>query len=256
MIKEAIEYLFGLGKAAAPSVVTVPAEPPHVYYVRKPDGTLERRYADLPPHNRTAHNLTALAELATHIVSDEEINFAVFYSPTAVVLAYGDRDRMTLPIKAGAAFEVLTQLGQRSGSYTQAQLAQVLRTTFRGTFEAQYPTLIDVFKRVTFKSGQATVGEVAHGKASLGKEIYGEVTGFAAIPEYVTFTVPVFAARDFAHIRREVTVAVTPDTTNGQFVLATLPGHIEDALATALDDVEVALVEAFPKGTRIYQATP
>lgn len=256
MIKEAIEYLFGLGKAAAPSVVTVPAEPSHVYYLRKPDGTLEHCYADVPPDNRTAYNLNALADLAAHIISDTDVAPEVFYTPSAVVLTYSTRDRMTLPLKAGAAFEVLTKLGQQSASYTQAQLTQLLRTTFRGTFEAQYPTLIDVFKRVTFKSGQVTVGEVTHGRASLGREVMGEVTGFAAIPEYVTFTVPVFVTRDFAHVRREVTVAVTPDATNGQFVLATLPGHIEDALATALEDVEQVIVEQFPKGTRVYQATP
>lgn len=254
MIKEAIEYLFGLGKAAAPSVVTVPAEPPHVYFVRQADGTLKREVADVPPHNRTALSAQALVRYAHDLHDEGESPGIVWYGPTAIVLTYGDRGRMTLPLGLSDQYKRLVTL--KENSIAHAELVRALRTTFRGTFEDAHPTLLEVLRRVRFAAGAVTTGEVGHGRASLGKEITGEVTGTAAIPEYVKFSIPVFATPCFAHIRLPVNCALEPDAGSGTFRVSHLPGELESTLQEAVDSVGEYLRGALPQGHAIYNATP
>lgn len=254
VIKEAIEYLFGLGKAAAPSVVTVPAEPPHVYFLRQPDGSLQERTALTPPHNRTALSAAALVQYAIDLHDEGESPGTVWYGPTALVLTYGERHRMTFPLVLSEQYKRLENL--KSTAIAHADLVRALRTTFRGTFEDAHPTLLEVLRRVRFAAGAVTTGEVGHGRASLGKEITGEVTGTAAIPEYVKFSIPIFATPCFAHIRLPVNCALEPDAGSGTFRVSHLPGELESALQEAVDSIGEYLNGALPKGHAIYNATP
>ena len=65
MLREAFEFLFSKGANSVPDVVKVPGEPDHVYFVRQPDGTLARKFADPPPAKHTAGSLDTLVAFAT-----------------------------------------------------------------------------------------------------------------------------------------------------------------------------------------------
>lgn len=251
MLKEALEYLTRLGRETVPDVIRAEAEPAHVYYLRDKDGNLVRTVAAPAPAKHAADNLATVAELAAQAGAE------VWVRPFAVVVTFGDQSRSAarLELKISEPLARLAEWAKHKPALAQAALIAEIRTTFAGTLGA-HPDLLAVLRKVRFNLNQGTVGEVSHGKASLGKTIEGEVYGTAAIPETVTFNVPVYANPFLAAVRAPVVCAMDPDAATGQFRVIPIPGQIEAACEVGAQALAETLKDAMGVTAPIYFGAP
>lgn len=254
MLREALDYLFQAGRAAAPSIVTCDAEPNHIYFKRHTDGSLLRTTAEPAPDDHTALSLQAIIAI---VVGGSWCECECWYSANSVTLRYGDerRNRVTLKLILSDQLKQLAAWRDSGNALNQAQLISILRTKFRDSL-AGAGNLIESLRKVKFNTGSQINSEVGHGKASLGKELMGEVTGLGAIPEYVTFDFPVFANACFRTIRASVECALEPDASTGTFRLIPLPGRIELATDTGVQLIGDMLRKQLPEGTLLLHGSP
>lgn len=252
MLKEAMELLLECGESQADVIVKPLAEPPHVYGVRLRDGTISWRHANPPPSGHKANTLQAIVDLAKRACArvDAGEGFAeVWYGPDAVVTRFGDsslRNTVSLPLQFSEPYLKLTAWKDRR-AVTQPDLVRELRITFRDCLQ-HAGALVETIRRVRFANGTVTESEVGHGKASLGKQIMGEVTGVGAIPEYVVFNLPVFANPCFVAVRAAVECAINPDPATGSFRVVALPGQLEGAAEMGLEAIGRELRERLNGG--------
>lgn len=254
MLKEALQYMNELGKSAAPTIVETSREPNHVYFIRRGNGELEKVSASERPEAHTALSLQAITDKAIEYAPDAE----VWYSPTEIVAVVGAAHPGTvkLALVPSDQYTRLAELKRTKQAMTQIELVRDLRTTFRDSL-ALCGDLAESVRRVNFKATSTTQGEVGHGKASLGREITGEVTGLKTIPEYVTFDFPAYANPAFRTVRCQVECALEPDATNGCFRLMPLPGQLEVAAETALQALADQLKEELTdSGVAIFFGKP
>lgn len=235
MLKDALEYMAETGKKLSNRILKTDAEPGHIYYLRGEDGALTKVTADVFPVAHKASSLQAIVEKAKESPEAE-----VWYAADKVVCLFGadeaKRDRITLDLALSEPLAALIQLKQTKRQLTQPEIIRLMRTTFRDSL-SQAGTLVEVLRKVNFKATSETEGVVAHGKASLGKQITGEVTGLGIIPEYVKFNFRVYANACFSLIRGTVECALEPDAGNGTFSIIPLPNEIENATDAALAEV-------------------
>lgn len=250
MLKEAFEYLAKLGRETVTDVVRAEAEPAHVYYLRAEDGTLVRTVAESPPVKHAADNLNTVVDIAN--AGDSA---AVWVRSFAVVVTFATRSSARLELKSSDPLAQLSEWAKHKPQLAQASLVTALRTTFAGTLGA-HPDLVAVLRKVRFNLSQTTVGEVAHGKSSLGKTIEGEVYGTAAIPETIKLNVPVYANPFLGAVRAEVVCALDPDAATGNFRVIPLPGEIETACEIGAQAVAGILRENLTDGVPVYFGSP
>lgn len=249
MIAEALKYLIEQGKAAKPDVVKVDGLP-HTYFHRKADGTLEEW--DVPnPDNCAAGDLDTLVRVALRRADDGS---EVWYDANSVVCRYGEysRERTTLKLEFSKQYLQLRSW-ETPTALDQETLIRHLRVTFRDALPAG-ESLVAVVRKVKFATATTIDAEQSHGKASVGKQIMGEVTGTAALPEYVTLAIPVFANPSLSWVF-PVECAFEPDPRDGKFRLIPLPGQLDGASAHALDKIRQDLVAALGE-IPVYHGRP
>lgn len=231
MLREAFQLLIDTGKNSAPQIVAADAEPRHVYYLRNKEGELAKVTASPSPDKHQAISLQAIIQKAI----DEKATATVWCSYSKIVTVFGEdkRSTATLELVNSAQFLKLCGWNSTKPALTQADVIREFRTTFYGCL-GRAGNLVDVLKKVNFRATSSTQGEVGHGKASLGKEVTGEVTGVGNIPEYITFDFPLYANACFRNIRSEVTCALEPDAGTGTFRIIPIPGQLEIANDTGL----------------------
>ena len=258
MIAEALRYLIEQGQKSKPDIVKVDAEPSHIYYARHPDGTLVKTEAELSPACRVAGDLESLVKVVVDDLEQLEkpaIN-EIWVSQQQVRGRFGDqlRDSVYLDLVASEQYKVLSNFKAGAG-VPQNTLILSLRTIFRDS--PGVPELVATLRRVKFANGQVVTSEVGHGKASVGKEIMGEVTGASAIPEYATFTIPVFSNPSLRHLRTTVECALEPDPVNGNFRVIAIAGELENALHWATSEVRDLVADLVGKSNvGVYMGRP
>lgn len=238
MIAEGLKLLIDHGRAAAPSIVRAEAEPAHVYYRRKKDGELERVEAEPPPQSHTVYDLAALVAAAKDADGsrpDGAVDgVTVWHGPdgVAVVFGFGGRSRVSLPLAMSAPLKLLIDWQNRQPAMQQPDLIRAMRITL-GDCLAPAGNILDVLRKVKFKTGQEITSSVGHGSASLGKQIEGEVTGVGVLPPEVAFSVPIWSNPCLRHLGATVRCALDPDAATGTFRVIPLPGVIEGAIDSA-----------------------
>ncbi|HEY1190998.1 MAG TPA: hypothetical protein VGE74_25420 [Gemmata sp.] len=246
------EFLFEKGRASAAQIIECRQEPDGVYFVRNADGNITRHVAAPRPEKHTAGSLQAIGVLANEWAG----KCRVWVSEKAVVLKFGDNGEHTakLELSYSEQIHLLAEWHRHRTAHTQAALISFLRTTLRDTLPST--SLLDAIRKVRFNAQAAHTGEITHGKASIGKELTGEITGSGAIPEYVTFTVPVFVNTCFRHIVAQIECAIEPDAGSGQFRVVPLPNRIIDAGDTGLRAIVEEIETRVPTGTDVLIGTP
>ncbi len=253
MLKEALEYTVTLGRQSAEVIVKPPAEPNHVYFVRKPDGSLEEKEAKPFPGSHEAFSLQAILAHATDPEASD-----VWYNATHIITRFGDklRSRVTLSLATSPQYRSLQAWASEAKMLTQVEIVRALRTTFRDALESN-PNLAQVLKKVNFKAVSSTTGEIGHGNASLGKEVSANLTGADTIPEYVKFTFPIYVNPCFRAIRATVECALEPDASNGTFRVIPLPGQMECAVESTLAKIAEEIREGLAEsGVSLYFGKP
>lgn len=243
---EALKYLSALAtEAVGRRIVRAEAEPPHVYYVQQPDGTMQRTVAVEPPARHEAADIDTLCRVARDFVSHEPPNVPAVWHHRGGVEAVlsqhaGYAPTCTLTLGPSPQLALLARWDQAGrASLTQAEFVTLLRTMFADCAPAD---LLPAIRNVKSTKNAEVNSQIAQGKVSLGKSIVAEMTGVAGIPERVAFTVPVFA-QAAVPVSGTVRVEIDPDPQNERFTLIVLPGDVEAAYAQAEEAVGRRLVE-------------
>jgi hypothetical protein len=253
MLTEFLRYLSEQSvKASMPRVLQTP-EPGFVYAIAKPDGEYTWEFAEPAPRQHIAGNLQTVIDFALRKDAMREVagepgslgEPVVWYNRSSVVCVLDDytrRDRIALPLPLSKQMQTLQAIEGRN--WTQQDLILLLRTTFRHSL-ADGDTLIATLRRLKFIDGSAVDSAVQHGRASVGKEIRAEISSMAgSLPEYVSFSIPIFENPTLGQLRGTIEVALEPLPTRAEFRLIPVAGDIEGALAGAEYAVGEMLREA------------
>lgn len=218
-------------------------EPGHVFrYADAGTGVMQR--IDKEPEPR-AHGLTTLEsfiELAV-AVKDQKHGPAlpvIWLGEAGVELVIDDptrRDRATLPLETTPQFQTLEVL--KAGVLKQADLVRVLRVSLAGCLP-QGSGLLGLVRNLKFRNDAAGLGNLQHGRESMGKQIEAEVLGTDALPEEVTFHVRVFDLPE-CRVARPVTCALEIEPHTQTFRLTPLPLQLEEAMEAELHEIEARI---------------
>lgn len=232
MLQEAIEYVVNEARKSKDArVIEVRHEPDGVYYLQKPDGTVERIMAEASHRRHTAMDLSAVVEFFQENKSQAA---RIWYSRDRVVCVLDDdtrRESVTLNLELSPQIKRLQQLeGTSGGSMDQRAIVLMLRTTFRRCL-GRTDNLLGLLRSIRFSGVSTGEGVVEHGKSSIGKTLQQELKAASELPEYVTLDVPVFTHPSLAIKFFPIECALEPDAAECKFKLLPLPGEIERAVA-------------------------
>jgi hypothetical protein len=257
---ETINAIASLAVKANPRIIKADGEPPHVYYVVKQDGELERVTATTGPDAHTASDLNTLCRLC-HAMTEAAPE--IWYSRLGVVAVLepheDHRSTCKLQLTPSPQLKRLIEWdGVGRHTLSQGEFILALRTLFAGCAPDM---LLPAVRQVKTSKAADVNSKIEQGKVSLGKSMIAEMTGVAAIPEEVPFVVPVFA-QAAVPVMAKLRVAIDPDPQTERFTLIVLPGDVEAALAYGEERLAVMLTEElgqlFSKGSPvpIYRGSP
>lgn len=224
-LKSAAEY----GKR----IITAPEEPGGVYYVAEGEGsTLKlRRETAVPPPIRD--NASDLASLVAWLAAFDEPG-EIWYSRDHVVASPKRAGQPASPscslaLSPSPQLAYLADIGGRAAGekYTQKQFIRTLRTTLFGTHGGD---LLAAVRNVSLQKAKDVVSQQVKGRVSLERKDIAEMSGASAIPDVITFDVPIFSAASVP-ARASVQCDLDLDADSETFVLTVLPGEIERAFA-------------------------
>lgn len=229
MLKEFIDRIADLAVLAEKEAAV--AMPDGRYLLRVGD-TLEERFTP-PLRHHSAHDLETIAAWATDRLGE------VWYSRSAVVCIMDTKnitERVTMGLTLSDQLKALQVIERDKPHYSQRDLIFLLRTTFKACLSSA-PSLIDVLRQVKFKAGSELSSNIQHGKRDVGRSIESQVVGTGSIPEYITLEVPIWSNGSLQHIVRRVELALEPHPDTEKFQLVVLPGAIEGAIGSALNEL-------------------
>jgi hypothetical protein len=228
MLKEFVDAIGQQAvKAHGPHWFKPPQEPEHTYCVVLPDGKISQVDAEPKPRAHTAGDLATVAAFAIKYADGA----AIWYSRYGVTCLTDDqtrRDLVSMPLSFSPQILRLVELEKNRPAIKQAEFIRLLRITFAGCL-GQAGNLLEVVRKIRFTVNTGGGSEIRQGKVSIGKTLEAELSGAAALPEYVVLDVPVFEAGAMAW-QFEVQCALEADAQTETFQLIPLPGCVEGAL--------------------------
>lgn len=224
---------------SAETIVVPDQEPAGVYYVRRPDGTLERHRATLDAHPTTVRDLASLEAAITDACRMEEAR-GVFVDDDSVTLIQqneGDswRWRTALPLPIHPAF-TLVSAWQRGTLLTQKELVRTLRTQLSLYVDA---TVIPTFSALNFTDSREGASTVAPMSNAIDKRISQRVSSAngQAVPEYILLTPPVYDIPEDRGEEYHIKVYVEFDHDEKKFLLQTVHDDLRRARERAVERV-------------------
>jgi len=225
-ISEIAQNAVGVGG----KVVTVPGIP-KTFFVHERDGIKQH---SLPMDEAsTAFTIASLLEW-TRSKNDIDLQ-EVWYSPKAVVAwsiaaAHGmASDTCTFRLPFSKQFSRLIELDKRPDgqTYSQPELWHLLRTVFPDCFPS-HPNLAAQIGKVDIKKAAESTAVVKRDGVSLSRSMVAEASGANALPEVITFDIPVYEIASVS-LNVDVRCAFALDAQQERFQLHVLPGEIERA---------------------------
>lgn len=243
-IGEQIERL--VRASVTTNVVGGSGEPDGAYYLIGPEG---KAHLKIPGPKRHAEFLDTPLELTKYLANlaaGGGKNAAVFYTETSIVAVYDRddrRDRVSVLLKPSPQYSWLRDSGVKTMG--QQEIVRTLRITFRGNLVGG-SDIVNLLRKLKFKADGTAEGDIQHGRESLGKTIVNEVTGLNALPEDISFNVPVFDNHPF---RAYIECALEIDPANQNFRITAFPQQVKNAMDAAMSDIEFTLAGNDPKVT-------
>jgi hypothetical protein len=203
-----------------------------------------------------AHRLEVLSDLiAAAKYENVEGDGApvIFYSLSAVVLLpdrTNYRDRYVMLLRQSPEYAMLRALSEELTWFDQRGFIRLL------AHELQVDkTRIMCWRKLDWRSGVVTVGEVAHGKDRLGREIAAQVTATSDLPEEIVLSIPIF---DNSHLRNEHTIICDVEIDAQQQKLALMPrrSDLNAAVNCQLAMIGAELRAGIETSMPIYQGVP
>lgn len=205
-------------------------------------GEVERIDKEPEPRKHGLATLESFIELAV-AVKEQKHGPAlpvIWLGAACVGLVIDDptrRDRAELPLETTPQFKTLE--GLRGAVLKQADLVRVLRVALAGCLPSG-SSLLGLVRNLKFRNDAAGVGNLQHGRESMGKSIEAEVLGTDALPEEVTLHVRVFDLPE-CRVARPVTCALEIEPHTQTFRLTPLPLQLNEAMEAELSEIEARI---------------
>lgn len=249
MLKEMLEYLFSQVRSKETKVVEFDRYKDRIHTY--PNGDADIEGAAPLPRNHNVEDFETLAAVTAHGESA-----VVWANRSAVVLVLDNKDMRRNTAKVSLAYSpqlaALQSLGENGKDFDQKALLTWLRTKFSEHITPA--TLVDNLRLMRVTTNTEGVGELQRTKVSVGKSAMAEFHGVDKLPEWVTFTVPVWQGKFGCMVT--ITVALDLDPEKPSFKLTPKAGAIE----TAIQGAELALCEALrkvmPATVPVYYGSP
>lgn len=214
-----------------------------------PDGEIKEYDRKADDRRHEAFSVETLASLAESVSIP-----SCWYSRDGVTLFFDDEERFDsarLSLSYSPQMVKFQELEAKQQPIPQRDLIHLLRTTFKDCGPVD---LVKSIRQINWDVRELGHSAVERGKASIGKSITQEVSGLVALPEYVTFSVPVFASK--IKSIQPVVCLLDPDEQSKGFKLVPLPGKVEEAITAAETDILVDLKNNLPDNVPIYYGRP
>lgn len=231
-------------ESMTPTVIHADSEPKNVYYLHNPQKSeLTRVEGPRPAENRLFTNLESLVKWGW-----SKPNPKAWVSIEKIQVTTED-DFQSLgiyPIGLSPQATTMIQLAKTEQTLDQKQMIRLLRSTFNGCVPQ---SLITLFQQLKFTRNQENATTlVVNQSANIGKLLTASVLGVEAIPDTVTFDLPMTADPFLLVDRQKVRVGLDVDLDAGKFLVFVLPLEMERAVKATVDGLrELAADEIKPK---------
>lgn len=239
---DTLNTIISTARQSAPAIVPAPGEPDGAYYIRDKDGDLSLTFPVAPNRKHTVADVATLAVVAG---KERETGFQLWYGIDGIAIRFGYNLENVgrLNYKRSDQFQTLMRWAAVVSPMSQKELVLLLRSTFADC-QRRCPDLLPAVRDVKFKTLQESAGKVENTKVSLGKRIESEVSGTQAIPDQVTFEVPVFDS--VFSFDATVRCVLDVDAQRETFRLIPIAADIQRGEDLAVSEIHAALVDALP----------
>lgn len=228
---------------SAETVIVPDPEPRGVYYLRHPNGTLERRRVELDPSGVTLRDLESLKVLLTGGLADGTAG-PVYVDDAQVVFTQENVDgthrwQTALPLPTHPAFALISTWVKPT-LIPQKDLVRLLRTQLSPYVDA---TVIPTFSTLNFTDHREGASSVAPMQHALDRRIVQRVNAANGqdVPESILLTPPVYDLPEDRDEEYEVKVYVEFDHDEKKFVLQVVHDDLRRARERAVSRVIAAL---------------
>lgn len=260
MLREAFEYIVGLGKQSAAPIKLEIQDPRSVAYLM-PNGNVEKIARPEAPRNHQVDSLADILLLAETMTPSGagQGDAVVWYDADQVVLVFDDDghrvETATLELEGSDLFKTVVGLagGTNAKTFDHKAFIRLLRLDLAGALDPS--ELLDIVRRVKFESGQVVSSNVQRGRESMGREVLSAVSAESEIPDAVTLRVTVYrTVGETESYPLRCTVEV--DSMAGRFALIPFPDEIQRVQQLAVDSIAARLADGLPDGVRAYHGRP
>lgn len=217
-------------EAAGIRIAKPSEEPDYVYLVVGPDGVVKREEAAIGPREHMAADIETLCRLASEKVAEGK-RPEFYFDREGIHLVFDPEYRRHyawMDLSQSPQMVALVDFEINAKSFDQASIIRILRTKFKGMVDVD---LLQLARKVQVNSSAMT--EQTATKRNLGREAEARLNDGTALPDYITFTVPVFSE---GALRKTVTATVEaafdldPNGGNPKFSLTPVAGQTEAAI--------------------------
>ena len=225
MLKEAIQHIEDLCRAAGEMVFSTPVEP-EAYFMRGKDGLLVKHAAPLPLRSYAAFTLPDLADQVKHFGADG--NNVVFVGNGAVTAILDEDKRRREQVRFGltktSEFETLKHQRSSRPGHTQKEFINLLRVELAGCAPPQLIASVRNLKFSRSSDGQSHVGT---GKESVSSEVKRSLLteGGDPLPDEVAITVNVY--EEWRSKSGEIRCSLDVDIDEAELRLIPMAGELE-----------------------------
>lgn len=221
-------------------------EPDGVYFMARPDGTLEKREGGRAWHKHTVADFESVAKRVAIAYHLNPAGPTVWYSQCGIVavLSENGRDTAQMPLALSEPYAELVKWARTKAyqNLNPREIYHAFRTTFADAFK-EHPDIKKQVSKVDFQKMQKANSEFSTGKVSVDRSMMAESTGATGLPEILTFTVPFFA-QTVAPFEVKIRTAFDLDPENEKFRFYVLPGEIERSIMDAEDYLQGRILKA------------
>ena len=233
MIEKAIGKIVDLAvKANSVKEFRPCAEPSHVYFLAKPDGSVERFVAEPQLRNHEVKSVQSLASLAVQFIGVKDNTVSLWVEGNRAILIHDEsdrRERTTLGFAYSKQHSLIAAWENCVTWHTAAELMRILRSTFNGTDVA---ALVGALSKVRFAKSSENDVEVSLGKASLGKKLSADLKTGSVLPPSIHLYYDVYSG-DGAIIHAGASCDVDVDLENEKFAIIPFAGTTANNTAEA-----------------------
>lgn len=240
-------------RADGANVFQPKAEPAHVYYLKRPDGSAERIEAVLSPTTVELFTLEDFIKFVPNWRPDDKSHRQVFCGRGLVECVIGanrERNRVLLNLPRSKEFETLMGLEKKREELEHRDFMRLLRVTLAGCVDRADAATFETLKLTSTGGAESTM---ATGRETTGKRLQMELAANGKpVPTELVVVAPVYRDLVGEGYQRNVVCAVDTNLQDGTFTLSPLAGAVEAAVRETDAMIRKALADGLAAEAEVF----